>query len=82
MVVAVIAIMVGCHVCFVSHSCVVVSRGCVMVIAIIVSCSCGWLLQLVVISHGCIIILVVTVATIVMDAFVDVVLIVVVGCHV
>jgi len=35
--------------------CVVVSLGCV-VIAVVVSSRCGWLLQLVVIPHGCIIV--------------------------
>jgi len=34
----------------------VISRSCVVVVAIVVSCHCGWLLRLVVVSHGCVIV--------------------------
>jgi len=46
-----LSLAVGCRVCVVSCSCVIVSCGCVVIVAIIVSCSCGWLLQLVIVSH-------------------------------
>jgi len=72
-----LVIMVGCHVCFVSRSCVVISRGCIMVIAIIVSLigCCGWLSFPMIASSFWLLWLQP------MSWMLDVVLIVVVGCH-
>jgi len=43
-------VVVGCR------DCVVISRSCIVVVAIVVSCYCGWLSRLVVVSHGCVIV--------------------------